>query len=154
MLPNINIVKVNFDDYDELVTAEPMVPFTENELISVLNDIHSAVENGTYIFPYDERNNLFDDYIFKPCDQDYILKDLSEENFVGKIKDLSKGSLKRKEKGYPDEYLYVFKYACKVFRKKDQENNSQEMIMIYIKINDRKIPYNSVIIVSFHKNRK
>ena len=153
-MQEINIVKLSLDDYDELVTAEPQVLCTDDELNLVLNDIYIAVENGTYIFPYDERNNLFDEYIFKPKDQDYILKDLSKENFVGKIKDLSKGSLKRKEKGFPDEYLYVFKYACKVFRKEDINKTSQEKIMIYIKINDRKIPNNVLIVVSFHKNRK
>jgi len=153
-LQEINIVKVSFDDYDELVTAEPQVQCSEDELNLVLNDIYNAVTNGTYIFPFDDRNNLFDEYIFKPKDQDYILKDLSKENFVGKIKDLSKGSLKRKEKGYPDEYLFVFKYACKVFRKEDINKTSQEKIMIYIKINDRKNPNNVLIVVSFHRNRK
>ena len=153
-MQEINIVKVSFDDYDELVTAEPQVQCSEDELNLVLNDIYNAVTNGTYIFPFDDRNNLFDEYIFKPKDQDYILKDLSKENFVGKIKDLSKGSLKRKEKGYPDEYLYVFKFACKVFRKEDIKKTSQEKIMISIKINDRKIPNNDLIVVSFHRNRK
>ena len=42
-MQEINIVKVSFDDYDELVTAEPQVQCSEDELNLVLNDIYNAV---------------------------------------------------------------------------------------------------------------
>ena len=83
-----------------------------------------------------------------------ILKDLRRDNFVGKIKDLSKGAAKRKAQGLPQEYLYVFKYACRLLRRDAQSSGIEdEDILIYIKVNDRKTPYNKVFVISFHKNK-
>ena len=83
-----------------------------------------------------------------------VLKDLTEINFVGKIKDVGKGAKKRLEKGLPQEYLYVFKYPCKLKRRDaDYSGITNDNVLIYIKINDRKIPYKKVFIISFHKNR-
>ena len=95
-----------------------------------------------------------DDYIFDSEDENIILKDLKEANFVGKIKDVGKGAKKRLEKGLPQEYLYVFKYPCEL-RRRDADDSGivKEKLIIYIKINNRKIPYKKVFIVSFHKNR-
>ena len=83
-----------------------------------------------------------------------MLKDLKRDNFVGKIKDLSKGAAKRRARGFPDEYLYVFKYPCKLLRRDAQSGAAEtENILIYIKINNRKIPDDRVIVISFHKNK-
>lgn len=83
-----------------------------------------------------------------------VLKDLTEINFVGKIKDVGKGAKKRLEKGLPQEYLYVFKYPCKLKRRDaDYSGITNDNVLIYIKINDRNIPYKKVFIISFHKNR-
>ena len=61
---------------------------------------------------------------------------------------------KRLEKGLPQEYLYVFKYPCKLKRRDaDYSGITNDNVLIYIKINDRKIPYKKVFIISFHKNR-
>lgn len=83
-----------------------------------------------------------------------VLQDLAKENFVAKVWDLGKGAEKRKKMGYPQEYLYVFKYPCKLMRRDVQESGvSFENVLIYSKVNDRKIPSKQVFIVSFHKNR-
>ena len=68
-------------------------------------------------------------------------------------KDLSKGAIKRKERGLPEEYLYVFKYTCRLFRRDAHFSELEyDDILIYIKVNDRKIPYKKVYVISFHKN--
>ena len=58
------------------------------------------------------------------------------------------------EKGLPQEYLYVFKYPWEL-RRRDADDSGivKEKLIIYIKINNKKIPYKKVFIVSFHKNR-
>ena len=38
-----NVVKLSFDEYNEEVFAEPRVPCSEKELLSVLNDIYIAI---------------------------------------------------------------------------------------------------------------
>ena len=152
-----NIQKIPLDMINELVTAEPQVPCSEDELKEVLNDIHKAADSRNYYPQVSTPDNpaLSDDYVFDSKDESYILKDLQKENFVGKVKDLSKGAKKRREKGYPDEYLYVFKYGCKLTKRIcEEEKIVQENVLIYIKVNDRKVPYKSVIIVSFHKNKR
>lgn len=140
----------------EIVYAKPKVPCSEEEITQVLHDLSIAVENQDYIpqVPTNENPALSDDYIFDTNDQNLVLKDLTNECFAGKIIDLGKGAIKRKEKGYPQEYLYVFKYSCKLLRRDAQESGILfEEIVIYIKINNRKIPYEKVFIVSFHKNK-
>ncbi len=140
----------------ETITANPQVPCTPSELNDVLIDLHQAVDNEDYISPTPTVDNpaLSDDYIFDTEDQNLILKDLSMVNFVGKIKDLGKGATKRTQQGFPQEYLYVFQYPCKLMRRDAQSSGCiAEDVLIYIKINDRKIPYKKVIIISFHKNR-
>ena len=138
------------------VTANPQVPCTPSELNTVLMDMHRAVDNEDYISPTPTVDNpsLSDDYIFDTEDQNMILKDLSMVNFVGKIKDLGKGAIKRIQQGFPQEYLYVFQYPCKLMRRDAQSSGCiADDVLIYIKINDRQIPYKKVIIISFHKNR-
>ena len=101
-----------------------------------------------------QNHALSDDYIFDTNDENLVLKDIKRDNFVGKIKDLSKGAAKRRAKGFPEEYLYVFKYACRLMRRDAHSGAPEdEDILIYIKVNDRKIPYDKVFVISFHKNK-
>jgi hypothetical protein len=60
-----------------------------------------------------------------------------------------------------DDYVFdtndqnlVFKYACKLLRRDAQSSDvDDEDILIYIKVNDRKTPFEKVFVISFHKNR-
>lgn len=140
----------------EPVEAEPKVAYSEAEIDEVLSDLREAVNRKNYISqtPTKENPALSDDYIFDTNDENIVLKDLKRANFVGKIKDLSKGAAKRKALGLPQEYLYVFQYACRLLRRDAQTSGIEdENILIYIKINDRKTPYKRVFVISFHKNR-
>ena len=151
-----HIIKLSLSVIKESVEAEPRVMCSDEELIEVLKDLYAAVDNKSYISPVSTTDNpaLSDDYVFDTDDENLILKDLKRDNFVGKIKDLSKGAARRKEKGFPEEYLYVFRYACKLTRRDaDISGIESDNILIYIKINDRKIPENRVFVISFHKNR-
>ena len=151
-----HVVKLPIDAIDEPVEATPQVPCSLNELINVLQDLSKAVDEKSYIpqTPTTDNPALSDDYVFDTSDENKILKDLKNENFVGKVLDLSKGAEKRRQKGFPQEYLYVFKYPCKLMRRDAEESGiSYEQILIYIKVNNRKIPHKKVIVVSFHKNR-
>ena len=151
-----HLVKLPLDAITEFVEAEPQVAYSEDEVREVLNDLYNAVDKKTYIpqTPTVDNPALSDDYIFDTNDENLVLKDLKRDNFVGKIKDLSKGAVKRKARGLPDEYLYVFKYACKLMRRDAHLGALEnEDILIYIKINDRKIPYDRVFVISFHKNK-
>lgn len=149
-----HLLKLPIDAIDETVEAEPQVSYSEEEISEVLKDLYIAVDKKTYIpqTPTAENPALSDDYIFDTTDENLVLKDLKRENFVGKIKDLSKGAAKRRAKGLPEEYLYVFKYACKLLRR-DAQNGGAEDVLIYIKINDRKVPFEKVFVISFHKNK-
>lgn len=151
-----HLLRLSIDEINEAVMAEPRVAYSEEEIGSVLRDIYDAVDKESYIPPTPTTDNpaLSDDYIFDTTDMNLVLKDLKRDNFVGKIRDLSKGAAKRRESGYPDEYLYVFKYACKLQRRDAYISSvDDEDVLIYIKINDRKIPYQRVFVISFHKNR-
>ena len=151
-----HLIKLPMDTIKETVDAEPKVPCTEEEVMSVLHDLCCAVDDESYISPTPTLDNpaLSDDFIFDNEDEKLVLKDLTKLNFVGKIKDVGKGAKKRLEKGLPQEYLYVFKYPCKLARRDVQESGiNLDNVLIYIKINDRKIPNKKVFIVSFHKNR-
>ena len=151
-----HVVKLPIDAIDELVEATPQVPCSPSELLNVLQDLSKAVDEKSYIpqTPTIDNPALSDDYVFDTSDENKILKDLKNENFVGKVLDLSKGAEKRRQKGYPQEYMYVFKYPCKLMRRDAEESGIiSEQILIYIKINDRKIPCEKVFVVSFHKNR-
>lgn len=151
-----HIIKLSLSVIKESVEAEARVMCSDEELSEVLKDLYAAVDNKSYISPVSTADNpaLSDDYVFDTDDENLILKDLRKDNFVGKIKDLSKGAAKRKEKGYPEEYLYVFKYACKLTRiDADTSGVESDNILIYIKINNRKIPNDRVFVISFHKNR-
>ena len=47
----------------------------------------------------------------------------------------------------------MFKYACRLSRLDVNTSGVEyDKVLIYIKINSRKIPINKVYIVSFHKN--
>lgn len=119
-----HLVKLPLDAINEPVEAEPRVAYSEAEIREVLDDLYAAVDKKTYIpqTPTADNPALSDDYIFDTNDENLVLKDLKRDNFVGKIKDLSKGSAKRKAKGLPEEYLYVFKYACKLMRRDAQSS--------------------------------
>lgn len=151
-----HFTKLPLDTIRENVDAEPKEPYTEAEIVSVLHDLRIAVDNKSYIPQTATAENpaLSDDYIFDTDDENLVLKDLTQLNFVAKIKDVGKGAKRRMQQGYPQEYLYVFKYPCKLQRRDAQESNTDsENVLIYIKINNRKIPDKKLFIISFHKNR-
>ena len=151
-----HVIKLPIDAIDEFVEATPQVPCLPNEVANVLQDLSKAVDEKSYIpqTPTIENPALSDDYVFNTSDENKILKDLKSENFVGKVLDLSKGAEKRRKQGLPQEYLYVFKYPCELKRRDAEESGViSEQILIYIKVNVRKIPYEKVFVVSFHKNR-
>ena len=81
-----------------------MVECSEKELSEVLRDLRIAVDEKNYIPQTPTKDNpaLSDNYVFDTGDENFVLKDLKRENFVGKIKDLSKGAIKRKERGLPE----------------------------------------------------
>ena len=108
-----HLIKLPLDATNESVKAEPLVECSEKELSEVLRDLRIAVDEKNYIPQTPTKDNpaLSDNYVFDTGDENFVLKDLKRENFVGKIKDLSKGAIKRKERGLPEEYLYVFKYT-------------------------------------------
>ena len=151
-----NYKKLPLSSCLEVVKAEPRVQCTEKEILEVLSDLRIAVDAEDYVIstPTKENPSLSDDYLFDTNDEKLILKDLVAENHVGKIKDLGKGAVKRKNSGLPQEYLHVFQYLCSLKRRDAQESGIvSENVLIYIKVNDRKVPYKRVFIVSFHKNR-
>jgi len=114
-----HITKLPLDTIKEKVDADPKEPCTEEEVLKVLQDLYIAVDTGSYIPQTPTINNpaLSDDYIFDVDDENMVLKDLTKYNFVGKIKDVGKGAKRRLEKGLPQEYLYVFKYPCRLMRR-------------------------------------
>lgn len=151
-----HLLRLPIDSIQENVDAQPRVTCSEKEMMEVLKDLAIAVETQTYIPQTPTKDNpaLSDDYIFDTNDENLVLKDLKKENFVGKVKDLGKGAKKRKEDGLPQEFLYVFKYPCKLNRRDAQESGIiSENLLISIKINNRKIPHEKLFIVSFHKNK-
>lgn len=144
------VQKLSLSVIDETVDAEPKVEASQEEIKNVLNDLYVAVDKSEYIpqTPTEENPALSDDYIFDTKDQNFVLKDLEEDNFVAKIKDISKGAERRRQKGLPQEYLYVFKYACKLMRR-DAAIDESEDVLIYIKINNRKVPYKKFLLFHF-----
>lgn len=96
-----HLVKLPIEAVDEAVDAEPRVPCSCEEIQELLKDLYLAVDNENYIpqTPTLENPSLSDDYIFNTSDENLVLKDLQMENFVAKIKDLSKGATRRKAKG-------------------------------------------------------
>lgn len=149
--------KIPIESFEQRVEAKPQVHCSPLEIADMLQDLYVAVENKAYVpqTPTPDNPALSDDYIFDTEDENLILKDLKEVNFVGKIKDLGKGATKRKEQGLPQEYLYVFQYPCRLLRRDAQESGMvSEDILIYIKINNRKNPYEKLFIISFHKNKE
>jgi len=158
-MPEIKIghlIKLPMNVINENVVAEPNEPCTAAEVMSVLNDLRIAVDNNTYIpqTPTADNPALSDDHIFDTNDENLVLKDLTKVNFVGKIKDVGKGAKRRIQQGLPQEYLYVFKYPCKLERRDAQDSGTDsDNVLIYIKINNRQVPNKKIFIVSFHKNR-
>lgn len=152
-----NFKKISLDILKETVIAEPKVPCSEQEILDILHDLAAAVDAGDYVVqtPTGENPSLSDDYIFDIEDENRILRDLTPVDHVAKIRDLSKGAVKRRDKGLPQEYLHVFQYPCSLQRRDAQESRIlNENILIYIKINVRRVPYEKVFVISFHKNRK
>lgn len=156
-LESSHVVPLPIYAINEKVTAEPAVFCSAEELLKVIADVNLAGKSGNYVpqTATAENPSLSDDYIFDTTDQNKILQALKAENFVGKVKDKSKGAAKRKTQGLPDEYLYVFKYPCKLKRRDAITTNDAltENLIIYIKVNDRQVPYRKLFVVSFHKNR-
>lgn len=150
-----HLTKLPIDSIKEVVLVKPQVECSKSEILRVLKDIKTAVGGRDYVpqAPTRDSPSLSDEYIFDTNDEELILKDLSSNNFVGKIIDVGKGAKKRLENGLPQEYLYVFKYPCKLQRRDADIDEDLDNVLIYIKINNRKVPYRKVIIVSFHKNR-
>ncbi len=151
-----HLSKLPIEAMKESVAAEPKELCTEEEVLSVLRDLRNAVDNMSYIphTPTVDNPALSDEYIFDNNDEKLVLKDLTKLNFVGKIKDVGKGAKRRLKQGLPQEYLYVFKYSCKLLRRDAQESGiNWENVLIYIKINNRKVPNKKIFIISFHKNR-
>lgn len=151
-----HFIKLPMDAIAENVHAEPKEHCTEAEIINVLRDLSIAVDTKSYIpqTPTVDNPALSDDYIFDTNDENIILKDLTTKNFVGKIKDVGKGAKRRLNEGLPQEYLYVFKYPCRLERRDAQDSGTvSDNVLIYIKINDRHVPDKKLFIVSFHKNR-
>ena len=151
-----HLAKLTMASFARPVSARPSVPCTRAEVDKVLLELNVAVDDGSYIpeTPTVDNPALSDDYIFTPEDKDYILKDLSHRNFVGKVKDVGKGAKKRLSRGLPQEYLYVFQYPCRLLRRDYEESGIRyDNVLIYIKVNCRTIHYKKVFIVSFHKNR-
>lgn len=150
-----HLTKLPIDAIKEVVSVKPQVECPKLEILGVLRDIKTAVDGRDYVpqAPTRDSPSLSDVYIFDTNDEELILKDLSSDNFVGKIIDVGKGAKKRLENGLPQEYLYVFKYPCKLQRRDADIDEDSDNVLIYIKINNRKVPYRKVIIVSFHKNR-
>jgi hypothetical protein len=147
--------KLPMTGVNERVSAEPKVACTEMEKQMLLADIHEAAETGDYkpALPTEDNPSLARDYIFDSNDEANILKDLKAENFIAKVKDKSKGAKKRKAKGLPEEFLYVFAYPCELdCRSEEDGKTSKKELIIYIKINDRREPIKQVIVVSFHEN--
>ncbi len=139
----------------EQVSAGPKVACTEIEKQLVLADIHKAAEEGNYkpALPTEDNPSLSRDYIFDSNDEANVIKDLKVENFIAKIEDIGKGAEKRKAKGLPKEFLYVFAYPCELVYRLEVDNKIvKKELIIYIKINDRKEPIKQVIVVSFHEN--
>lgn len=150
-----NVEKLPINSIVENVDANPKVAYTDQELEELFQDLAIAVDTKDYVpqTPTEDNPALSDYYIFTTNDQNLILKDLKKKNLVGKVLDRSKGAAKRKERGLPQEYLYVFQYPCKMLRRDAQESGiNAENVLIYIKINNRKNPYKKIFIVSFHKN--
>ena len=140
----------------ENVVVQPNVTCSDSEVSNVLADLKKAVEDESYVpaTPTVQNPSLSDDYIFDKEDEKMILSNLKLVNFVGKALDLSKGAEKRKKHRLPQEYLYVFKYPCELIKRDaDTSGVDKENVLIYIKINDRKMPNQIVFVVSFHKNR-
>jgi len=150
-----HLTKLPIDAIKEVVSVKPQVECPKSEILGVLRDIKTEVDGRDYVpqAPTRDSPSLSDVYIFDTNDEELILKDLSSDNFVGKIIDVGKGAKKRLENGLPQEYLYVFKYPCKLQRRDADIDEDSDNVLIYIKINNRKVPYRKVIIVSFHKNR-
>ncbi len=95
-----HLLKLPIDAIEESVDATPAVACSEEELILVLQDLVKAVDEKSYIpqTPTAENPALSDDYVFYTSDENRILKDLSKENFVAKVRDLGKGAEKRKKR--------------------------------------------------------
>ncbi len=128
---------------------------SKRHILSILIDLKMAVDAGTYVpqTPTPENPALSDDYVFDTDDENAILKDLTREHFGGKVVDVGKGAKKRLARGYQQEYLYIFKYPCVLWKREAELGDSTENVLIYIKINNRKVPNEKVCVVSFHKNR-
>ncbi len=143
------------DSITEEIDARPKVPCNDEEVLGVLEDLVNAVDNESYIpaIPTKENPALSDDYIFDKTDEMLVLKMLNLENFVAKVKDVGKGAKRRVEQGLPQEFLYVLKFPCELTRRDaDISGIETEQVLIYIKINNRKVPDETVFIISFHKN--
>ncbi len=110
-----HLLKLPIGSVKQKIEAKPLVSCLPTEVSEVLKDLYAAVDDKSYIpqTPTVHNPALSDEYIFDTEDENLVLKDLKQDNFVGKVNDLSKGAERRKKMGLPQEYLYVFQYPCK-----------------------------------------
>ncbi len=151
-----NFEKLPINSFSEVVVAKPQVGCTEEEILEVLNDLSLAVDAKDYVIqtPTKENPSLSDDYIFDTNDENLILKDLSVENHVAKIKDLSKGALRRKCEGLPQEYLHVFQYSCNLKRRDAQESGiSSEDISFILRLMTERYRTKKFLLFPFIRTR-
>ena len=153
--PKHHVCKLSLEECSEPVYARPKVDCTREEVTSVLQELRKAVKAHNYVppSPRGDELDLWMEYLLDDKDIDGILMDLNEENFVGKVKDMSKGGKHREKRGFPPEFPYVFKYYCKLIRRDSGAKIARDNVLIYIKINNRVVPNHIVFVISFHKNR-
>lgn len=91
-----HLTKLPIDSIKEVVSVKPQVECSKSEILRVLKDIKTAVGGRDYVpqAPTRDSPSLSDEYIFDTNDEELILKDLSSDNFVGKIIDVGKGAKK------------------------------------------------------------
>lgn len=137
------------------ITAKPQVSCKQTEIADRLQKIKEAVNHGNYVPPEPTSKNraMFQDYRLDTSDQDKILLNLDETNFVAKIKDVGTNANAKKTNRAPQEYYYVFQFFCRLQKiEMDGDKTVYEDVLIYIKI---KFHANSTVIIkSFHKDDK
>lgn len=82
---------------------------------------------------------LFDNYVITEEDAKNILLDLSAEEFSH--------LLRNEHPGFEHEILYVFGKKTELLKRYDEEKDNVDL---YIKFNKMDIPFNLLIVISFH----
>jgi len=135
------------------VVAE-VVPVEIGEVAGVLKDLKRLIDEGKCRISNREKNKrLLRTYVISDALRFEILKELEEKDFKVKLLDKSEVGVERVEKGFSQEYLYVFK--CKrilVFSTESESSGREKEVSLFIKVNNRKEPGEALIIVSFHED--